>query len=613
MFPYVTQIWEITDPGALRLITMNSKCFSDERGAALITAILVSMLILSLCGTLLLTTTMSTTNTVGSTDEMQAYYAAEAGIQAALNVLRGNVAPNPNDGTKMNFKNAINVGTSNNPGSGVPRLSRWLTYNYPSTTPDRVTLSPSSSYTPNSGMAYTITGINDPDNSAQVIYSTSGAFGLNGVSQGQTLTWGNGQDQVTLTYTPQASTDITSNANPTLGTFTFAGITNSRPQNSYTIAANTTFTLTVTQTAPLPLGSSSPISASMVGTLSGTISKGGSSTVSLSFVSQALEIANVGDVFTLPSQTLTLTANSTPTTVTPIITTPEPSRLIIKVRGYGPHSAVKNLQTMVRRFGINYDPPATFVIRGEDSNNTSNIAIGSSAQFIYSGVDNAQQGQPLPAFLVTNNPDYTTLTTLKSNNSLPVDGDPAAPIKQLTLPGQLTALPSWLQTTSDPVTGARAFVDQLRAAALQQFSGCSGGANTGCDRYFNTRAGEAAPTDFGWSSSNGLLTFIDGDASIPNEGGKGLLVVTGRLTVSGSQPFQGLVLVLGDGNLDRNGAGNSISLGAFVVARFGATGGFLAPTFTSSGSGTSTIQLDRAKVRTALRLGGVADLAVSEY
>lgn len=583
-----------------------------ERGAALITAILVSLLILSICGTLLVTTITSTTNTFASTDEMQAYYAAEAGLQAALNVIRGNVAPNPNDGTKMNFKNAVAVATSNNPATGVAQFSRWLTYNYPSVNPDRVTLSPS--YSPSQGTAYAITGINDPDNSAQVIYSTSGSFSLNGVSQGTSLTWGNGADQVILTYTPQASTDITTTGSPALGRFAFTGISNSRPQSDITIAANTTFTLTVTQTAPLPIGTSTPVSVSLQGTLSGTIKKGGSSTINLAFSSQTIEIANVGDIFTLTSQNLTLAANtSTTTTIQTAVTTAEPGRVIIKVRGYGPHSAVKNMQAMVRRFGINYDPPATFVIRGDDTNVTSTIGIGSSAQFIYSGVDNALQGQPLPAFMVTNNPDYTTLTTLKSNNSLPVDGDPTAVIKQLTLPGQLSSLPSWLQSTSDPVSGARAFVEQLRGAAKTQYSGCTAGNDASCDRYFNVRGGDAAPTDFGMSTTDGLLTFIDGDASLPNTGGRGLLVVTGTLTISGSQPFEGLVLVLGDGVINRNGAGNAVSLGAFVVARFDAASGFLAPTFTSSGSGNSTIQLDRAKVKKALRLGGVSAIAVSEY
>ena len=56
--------------------------------------------------------------------------------------------------------------------------------------------------------------------------------------------------------------------------------------------------------------------------------------------------------------------------------------------------------------------------------------------------------------------------------------------------------------------------------------------------------------------------------------------------MNGSQTFDGLVLVLGGGVLDRSGGGNGTSLGAFVVAKFNSTGDFLAPTFTSSGSGT---------------------------
>ena len=109
-----------------------------QRGAALIIMLLVSLLILAGALMLMVATTTSATNAISSTDEIQAYYAAEAGLQDALNVLRGNVAPHPNDGTKINFKNAINVGTSNNPSSGVPQLSRWLVYNYP--TPQERTL-----------------------------------------------------------------------------------------------------------------------------------------------------------------------------------------------------------------------------------------------------------------------------------------------------------------------------------------------------------------------------------------------------------------------------------------------------------------------------------------
>src|ERR1041384_3065256 len=160
----------------LKILTPNATRKS-ERGAALIMVLFASLLILAGALMLVLTTTITATNAISSTDEMQAYYEAEAGLQDALNVLRGNVAPHPNDGAKMNFKNAINVGTSNNPSSGVPQLSRWLVSDYPSVSPDRITLSPN--YSPADGIAYAITGISDPDNSREVIYSTAGAITTN--------------------------------------------------------------------------------------------------------------------------------------------------------------------------------------------------------------------------------------------------------------------------------------------------------------------------------------------------------------------------------------------------------------------------------------------------
>jgi hypothetical protein len=582
----------------------------SERGAALILVLFASLLILACALMLVLTTTISTTNAISSTDEMQAYYAAEAGLQDALNVLRGNVAPHPNDGTKMNFKNAINVGTSNNPSSGVAQLSRWLVYDYPSVSPNRVTLSPN--YSTTDGIAYAITGISDPDNSREVIYSTGGAFNTNSLSTSvSTFNLGGG---VSVTYTPQASTNITTNGNPTLGTLSFSGVKNNTSIDFST--QTTTFTLQVTETGPLPTGSSSPISVSLKGTFQGAISST-SSIVSLYFANQSIEIPGVGTLFTMPSQTIQLPVNGTVTTVQTAVNAPEPNRLIVKVVGYGPRGASKNLQMMVSRFGVDYDPVATFVIRGagNDSTSSSTISIGNSANYVYSGVDSAL-GNPLPAFMVTTTPDFTNLSNLKSNNPSALVGDPAALIpnlKQATLPTDINLLPKWLQTTSDPVFGARAFVSRLRSASQQQFYGCSSGASSSCDRYFNTAAGDAAPTDFGAGTSDGLFTFVDGDVSLPSSGGKGLLVVTGTLSMNGSQTFDGLVLVLGGGVLDRSGGGNGSSGGAFVVARFNSTGDFLAPTFTSSGSGTSTLQLDRNKVKTALRLGGVPVLSVSEY
>src|SRR5438132_11402912 len=139
----------------------------SERGAALLSVLMTSAMLMAAGGALILATSMATRTAVDSTAEMQAYYSAEAGLQTTLNVLRGNVSPNADmpSGTKINFYNAINLSTSNlsSDSTGTPRLSAWLNYDYtPSgvTNPDRVTLT--SSYAPASGLAYSV-AVSDPD------------------------------------------------------------------------------------------------------------------------------------------------------------------------------------------------------------------------------------------------------------------------------------------------------------------------------------------------------------------------------------------------------------------------------------------------------------------
>lgn len=78
----------------------------SERGGALVVTILMATLLLAAGGTLILTTTLTGTNAVDSTAEMQAYYAAEAGVSQALNVLRGNVDSNPT-GMRASFRNVV--------------------------------------------------------------------------------------------------------------------------------------------------------------------------------------------------------------------------------------------------------------------------------------------------------------------------------------------------------------------------------------------------------------------------------------------------------------------------------------------------------------------------
>jgi len=88
-----------------------------ERGAALIMTLLVATLLLSVGGALVFTAAMAGVNASDSTTEMQAYYGAEAGLQTAINVLRGNVTIPA--GTKATFRELADN----------PTLSNWVAYN----------------------------------------------------------------------------------------------------------------------------------------------------------------------------------------------------------------------------------------------------------------------------------------------------------------------------------------------------------------------------------------------------------------------------------------------------------------------------------------------------
>src|SRR5204863_5602107 len=69
--------------------------FRDERGAALLTVLMIAIPLLMAGGSLILITSMNTANTADMAAETKAYYAAESGAQQVLQVMRGNVAPSP--------------------------------------------------------------------------------------------------------------------------------------------------------------------------------------------------------------------------------------------------------------------------------------------------------------------------------------------------------------------------------------------------------------------------------------------------------------------------------------------------------------------------------------
>lgn len=554
-------------------VTNKKSIYSNERGAALITMLLISLLLLTAGGALVMTTSMSATNTFDAASEMQAYYAAEAGTQAVLNVLRGNVAPNPVFATdpsggvanenKITFRKAVTVSTSNVSGDTVtPRLSRWLSYNT-SYNPARITLS--DGYTPMSGMAFNTT-LSDPDNSAVVTFSTSGVF--TNYPTDNPHQFGSGNPRMTLQYVPQASTTITNSGASTLGKFVI-----SSSVGTYTLS-NEPFELTITQTAPWA------VTYKIKCTLSGSITSS-SSTVAVTFptISNNLQEA-------LYTRTA-LTINSNGTTSIPVaITAPEPNRLVANVTGFGPRNAKKQMRMLLSRFAFDLTAPSAITLRSADDNALLTFSAGNSARYIYNGNDNAG-GFDVSAFAVTGAADktYIDLLTLPPGQ---VFGTPSGVLKIA-----IADLPSWLQTAD----AARAFVAGMRITAQNE------------NRYFTTAT---QPDTFG-TTTRPVLTFVDGDTDLSPAGGAGIMVVTGSLTLNGSSEYKGLILVLGGGNLIRDGGGNGNSLGAVIVARFGNSGNFLAPTFNSNGSGTSSIQYDSEWIRKALASTGPRVTAIGEF
>jgi hypothetical protein len=100
------------------------------------------------------------------------------------------------------------------------------------------------------------------------------------------------------------------------------------------------------------------------------------------------------------------------------------------------------------------------------------------------------------------------------------------------------------------------------------------------------------------------ITVINGNAKISNAGGTGILLVTGNLELSGNLNWNGLVLVIGNGNLTLSGGGNKTINGGIYVATTKNSSGPLAtlgsPNVNYNGGGTSALNYDSCKIAQAV-------------
>ncbi len=554
-------------------------CRSNERGAALVTMMLVSVLLLGAGGALITTTVMSANNAIGSTAEMQAFYIAESGMQSALNVLRGHTQPRVTASDRISFRTAIIPEVSNGPGNtGSLRLAGWLPYNDRT---DAASLVPITVGAVTGGYRVTVENL-DPD-SHIVEFETSGTIEGSDDATPFQRTFGTvgGPDEVTIRFTAQSASTLTPDPNALpltldsgLGSFVIERPVTST-QDDVAIG-KTSFELTITQTRPWAA------TTTLEGTFEGEVDSA-ATTVKVTFEKASVKADGTTYALNLSGgdpEVLDLTYTSSPgTTAIPArVTSPDPKRLMIKSYGFGPHGSEKRLELMVSRAYLEFESPAGVTLRGADDCSPVSLDTGSSGAKYYSGVDYSGVDPQRPTFAVSPCDQDDADAGIKKHDTV-ADPEIGLLAEDDSAPGTVKR-PNFL----DKPDKARAYLNGLQAKAQS------------VGRYFNPGAGSITIND---AIDSPMYTFVDGDCTLAS--GSGFLVVTGTLTMRGNTDFRGVILVLGEGVLIRNGGGNGEILGGITIAKFNRTAGdFLSPTFHTNGGGNSNVQYDSASVRRGL-------------
>jgi hypothetical protein len=286
----------------------------------------------------------------------------------------------------------------------------------------------------------------------------------------------------------------------------------------------------------------------------------------------------------------------------------KPDRLRIRVTGLGPRDSRKNMEIVVSRYTLEYDVKATVTLPN-GSGTPISFNLGGSNVTATSGVDASGSGGSVAAFGISN-PDYNATNNVIDGCN--ADGSNCSGSGPNVTPGDPMVLansntPAFLQS----VAKARTFLygsEGMKQAAINQ------------GRYYTSGAAALASTaGIGANNPDGVFTFVDGDLTLGpgNPTGQGTLIVTGRLTLDGNFNFNGVIMVLGTGEVYRSGGGHGNIYGAMFVAKFATAGfdtdQFGAPVFDTSGGGTSNIQYSTDAIDKAKSVGGHTIKGVREY
>lgn len=572
--------------------TSQNNCHNRrERGAALVTVLIMTGFLMVAGSALLYVASVHTANVTDAVAEEQAYYAAESGVQMVLNVLRGNVDPNPlintskpasDPANKINYRRALTLSTSNITGdtASVPQLSRWIPYNFVNNSSNVSSIGTSLPNQP-AGLGFRVQ-IEDPNNTNSITFDTIANFSnpLNATdvsivnSNNSSVTFGSGSNKVVITFVPNSTTiNVSSGSDNTdLGGFKI---------ESYGTGAALPddIRFSIVYRMNTPRAASRVIRGWIT---KGTVSSNSVGTLKLDFDTKIYELAG-GNINLDVNDPLTPNAPSVNGGVTQIranITQIMPQRIVVRSTGFGPRGAQKQLEAFVQKdvFG-GLTAPATITMVGNNNNNGFKFEPGNSNAKRYSGKDYAGTEMMIPpvgtAVPGLNVSSEVSTSKGEWNNETPSD---------------VTAeLPEWLQSTAN----LDSTIKWLKLIA------------TSSGRYY---ASGVTPLNLGG------VTFIDGNVNL-HRGGSGILVCTGKLTLNGNFGFQGLIIVTGEGGVERNGGGNGEIFGHVVVAPYDSNNinqGFKSPEFETSGGGNSTVQYSSKNVFDAINSAGNVVIGIAQ-
>jgi len=530
---------------------------SQQSGAALVTVVLISIILLTASVAILTAVAANSRNTTDVLSETKAFYAAESGLQATINKFRNNA--------HITYSDA----------AADADLSEWLPYNWPTSgTATRAVIGqPPADYAPNTGEAYSIQ-VSDPDNmAASLTFSTVGIFlaGSEISANGKTIYYPSStvSPRVEITFADAGSTTTNFSSNPALGSFTLTNI-----GGGVTIPNDVLLRFRIDYRVTSPRTGTRSIWGSIAQASAAAPVLASFQTQNYTLLGSTIELcSSAAGGPNCPDVVLSL--SSTAATLYAFITPLQPYRLKVISTGYGPGGAVKKLEAVLRRnlfdgmaagaattmIGTSTTPPGGLPFM---------FAPGTSNGVAYSGGDCGSSTGCVPSFGVT---DPAILAYMIAH---PPGNDPY----QMSPPPQMinTNIPEWQQSPA----AMDVVIDQLRTTAQ----------NSG--RYFGV-SGTRINDPGNFIDGTGI-TFCEGSCNVAGNGG-GILVVTGMLTNLGGFCFKGMIIVTGEEGWERTGGGNGQIIGNVVIAPYNRriyvpenlSPTFLAPRYYITGGGASDI------------------------